>query len=244
MTSRTTVVGIEIAKRMFQLDWVERETGEIKGLKLARAKVLEHVAHRAPCLIAMEACGGAPHWGRPLQALGHPVKWLPAKQVRPFVRGNKNDAQEARAIGTAAHPPDLKEGAIKSEAPQAVLALPRRRRPLMTCRLAQRNCLRGLLAEDGEVRPNGYAGRRRGIAPALERVAPRLPALGVETLREPWARVSRLPTELTEIEGRLRAWHREDKASPRLAQSPGGGAVECPGGGGHEGRPEGLQVGA
>jgi len=69
-----TVVGIEIAKRVFQLHWVEIESGEMVSVQLKRAKFLEHFANRAPCLIGMEACGGSQHWARELQKLGHEVK--------------------------------------------------------------------------------------------------------------------------------------------------------------------------
>ena len=89
MQTSKTVVGVDTAKRVFQLYWVEMETGEIKELRLTRARFLEHFANRARCVVAMEACGGAQHWSRRLQALGHEVRLLPAQMVRPFVGGNK-----------------------------------------------------------------------------------------------------------------------------------------------------------
>ena len=66
--------------------------------RLSRGKFLEHFANRAPCLVGLEACGGSQHWARRLHALGHEVRVVPAKMVRPFVSGNKNDAHDARAI--------------------------------------------------------------------------------------------------------------------------------------------------
>ena len=115
MTIGRTVVGVDTAKRVFQLHWVDLETGEIVDLKLTRAKFLEHFANRVLCLIAMEACGGSQHWARRLKELGHEVRLLPAKMVRPFVGGNKNDAHDARAIWTAAQQPGVKAVAVKSE---------------------------------------------------------------------------------------------------------------------------------
>ena len=105
MKTSRTVVGVDTAKRVFQLYWVDMETGEIMGLKLTWAKFLEHFANRAPCLIGMEACGGSQHWARRLRELGHEVRLLPAKMVRPFVGGNKSDAHDARAIWTAVQQP-------------------------------------------------------------------------------------------------------------------------------------------
>ena len=203
------------------------ETGEIISLKLTRAKFLEHFANRAPCLIGMEACGGSQHWARRLRELGHEVRLLPAKMVRPFVGGNKSDAHDARAIWTAVQQPDIKTVAIKSEEQQAVLALHRMRQQLVKFRTAQINGLRGLLAEYGEVMPQGRAGIARGIAAALERVSERLPAMVVETLREQWARVIRLDEEIGDIEQRLKLWHRDNAASRRIAEIPGVGLLSA-----------------
>ena len=127
MKTNRTVVGVDTAKRVFQLHWIDMETGEIVDLKLTRAKFLEHFANRAPCLVAMEACGGTQHWARRIRELDHEVRLLPAKTVRPFVSGNKNDAHDARAIWTAVQQPSVKTVAIKTEEQQAILALHRMR---------------------------------------------------------------------------------------------------------------------
>ena len=227
MMATRTVVGVDTAKRMFQLYWVDMETGEIKTLKLSRAKFLEHFANRARCLVAMEACGGSQHWARRLCELGHEARLLPVKAVRPFVSGNKNDARDAQAIWTAVQQPDAKTVAIKSEEQQAILALHRMRQQLFKFRTAQINGLRGLLAEYGEVMAKGRHAMRQGIAPALERVSQRLPALVVETLREQWARIAQLDTEIRDIERRLKAWHRANPASRRIAEIPGVGVLSA-----------------
>ena len=225
MKTSRTVVGVDTAKRVFQLHWVDMETGEIVDLKLTRAKFLEHFANRVPCLVAMEACGGTQHWARRIRELGHEVRLLPAKMVRPFVGGNKNDAHDARAIWTAVQQPGVKTVAVKSEEQQAILALHRMRQQLVKFRTAQINGLRGLLTEYGEVMPQGRAGMRRGIGLALERISERLPAIVVETLREQWVRVARLDEEIGEIERRLLLWHRGNAASWRIAEIPGVGLL-------------------
>ncbi len=227
MKCNKTVVGVDTAKRVFQLYWVDMETGEIVDLRLSRAKFLEHFVNRAPCLVAMEACGGSQHWARRLLALGHQVRLLPAKMVRPFVGGNKSDAHDARAIWTAVQQPGVKTVAIKSEEQQAILALHRMRQQLVKFRTAQINGLRGLLAEYGEVMPQGRAGIVRGIAAALERVSERLPAMVVETLREQWARVIRLDEEIGEMERRLALWQKNNAASRRIAAIPGVGVLSA-----------------
>jgi transposase len=221
------VIGVDIAKRVFQLHWVEPQTGEIVALQLKREKFLEHFANRSSCLIGMEACGGSQHWARSLQKLGHEVKLLSGRMVKPFVGGNKNDAADARGIWTAVQQPGIKAVAVKSEEQQAVLALHRMREQLVKFRTAQINGLRGLLMEYGEVMPQGRAGIKRDIPGALGRLSDRLPAMVIETLREQYARLGELDERISQIEQRLRQWQREDAATQRIAAIPGVGLLSA-----------------
>lgn len=225
MKDSKTVVGVDIAKRVFQLHWIDMETGEIVSQQLKREKFLEHFANRASCLIGMEACGGAQHWARQLVAMGHQVKLMPAKAVRPFVGGNKSDAHDAHAIWTAVQQPQVKAVAVKTEEQQAILALHRVRSQLIKFRTAQINGLRGLLTEYGEVMPQGKAGVRKGLAEALQRLSERLPAMVIDTLREQWERIDKLDEQVGEIERRLKVWHKEDQACQRIADIPGVGLL-------------------
>ena len=140
----------------------------------------------------MEACGGRQNWARHLRERGHEPRLLPAKAVRPFVAGNKNDTHDARVIWTAAQQPGIRTAAIKTEGQQAILAMHRMRQQLVKFRTAQINGLRGLLTEHGEVISKGRAGIGGGIDTALEQIVERLPAMVVETLREQWARIMQL----------------------------------------------------
>ena len=225
MKTSKTIVGVDTAKRVFHLYWVDIETGEERNVRLSRAKFLRHFINRAPCLVAMEACGGSQHWARWLRDLGHEARILPAKMVHPFVRGNKNDAHDARAIWTAVQQPGVRTVAVKTEEQQAVLALHRMRAQLIKFRTAQINGLRGLLAEYGEVMPKGRCGLKRNIPGALEHVSERLPAMAVDSLRDQWMRVLRLDEEIAVIERRLGLWHRGNAASRRVAEVPGVGLL-------------------
>ena len=115
MKASRTVVGVDTAKWEFQLHWVELETGEMVDVRPSRARLLEHFANRAACLVGMEPCGGAQHWARRLREPRHEVHLLPARMVRPFVSGNKNDAHDARAIWTAVQQLEVKTVAVKTE---------------------------------------------------------------------------------------------------------------------------------
>lgn len=213
-----TVVGVDIAKNVFQLHWVEPETGEIVSRQLKRAGLLEHFANRTPCLIGMEACGGAQHWARRLTALRHQVKLLPGKAVKAFVSGNKNDAGDARAIWTAVQQPGVRAVAVKTEEQQAVLALHRMRQQLVKFCTMPSNGLRGLLMEYGEVMAVGRAGLNRAMKDVLARLSERLPAMLIDTLRQQWEMLGKLDEQIAQIEQRLQAWMKEDKACKTCAR--------------------------
>lgn len=225
MNDIKTIVGVDIAKRVFQVHEVSKETGEIVSVQIRREKFLEHFTNRSACLIGMEACGGAQHWARRLIALGHTVKLLPGRAVRPFVGGNKNDVADARAIWTAVQQPGIKAVAVKTEAQQAVLAMHRMRQQLVKFRTAQINALRGLLTEYGEVMPQGRQGIAKRLPQIFATLVDRLSTVLIETLREQYSRIDKLDEEIAQIEQRLRAWHKQDAACQRIAQIPGIGLL-------------------
>jgi transposase len=220
-----TVVGVDTAKHVFQVHWVDMETGEIISRQIKRAGFLEHFANRAPCLIGMEACGGAQHWARRLIEMGHQVRLMSGKAVKAFVTGNKNDVADARAIWTAVQQPGVKAVAVKTEAQQAVLALHRMRQQLVKFRTMQTNGLRGLLIEYGEICGVGRAALNKAMPLMLERLAERLPGILIDSLREQWAMVSTLDGQIAKIEQRLLTWLREDKSCKAIAAIPGVGLL-------------------
>ncbi|KVO53602.1 IS110 family transposase [Burkholderia ubonensis] len=217
-------VGVDIAKQVFQVHYVDRETGEIVNRQIKRAKFLEHFANRAPCLIGMEACGGAHHWARELTKLGHEVRLMPAEFVKAFNIRNKNDAADARAIWLAVQQPG-KPVAVKTEMQQAMLALHRMREQLVKFRTMQVNGLRGLLTEYGEVMSKGRAALDKEIPAALGRIAARLPAALIDTLREQWNGLARLDEQIAEIERRMREWKQQDRAVKAISEIPGVGLL-------------------
>lgn len=224
-TQAVTVVGIDVAKNVFQAYWVVPESGEIRNLQIKRAKLLEHFAGRPRCLIGMEACGGSQHWAREFSKLGHDVVLLPAKAVKGFVAGNKSDAIDARAIWMAVRQGGFKRVAVKTEAQQAVLALHRMRQQLTKARTAQSNALRGLLMEYGEVFHQGREALSRGLAAALDRLDSRLPRVVCDSLMEQWQRVIDIDRQVKQIELRLRGLLAEDRNAQRILQIPGVGLL-------------------
>ena len=122
---KTTTFGVDLAKRVFQVHWVNMETGEINRRQLRREQLVTFFASQAPALVAMEACGSAHYWARRFAGFGHQVRLIAPSFVRPFVKRNKTDVADAQAIWEAAQRPDMRFVAVKSEAQQAVLTLHR-----------------------------------------------------------------------------------------------------------------------
>lgn len=219
-----TAVGVDIAKNVFQLHYIDSATGEIVNKPIKRAKFLEFFANREPCLIGMEACGGAHHWARQLTKMGHEVKLMPGKFAKAFNIGNKKDAADARAIWLAVQQPS-KPVAVKTEMQQAMLALHRMREQLVKFRTMQINGLRGLLTEYGEVMGKGRAALDKAIPQVLGRVAERLPAAVIDTLREQWSGLTKLDEQVASIERRMREWKKEDPQVQAISQIPGVGLL-------------------
>ena len=197
------VIGLDIAKQVFQMHTVEMNTGEIVNVQLKRAKVLERFANKPACLIAIEACGGAHHWARELSSLGHSVRLLHAKIVRPFVSGNKTDATDARAIWLAVQQPGVKCGGIKTTAQQATLTLHRQREVLMKMRIMQTNALRGLLYEFGATFAKGKNALLKEVEATLDGLADTLPQMVADSLREQVLRIKAIEVDMQAIEKRL-----------------------------------------
>jgi transposase len=220
-----TTFGLDLAKRVMQVHWVETETGEICRRQLKRGQVLEFFARREASVIAMEACGSAHYWGRKLTTLGHQVRLIAAQFVRPFVKTNKTDAADAQAIWEAAQRPAMRFVAVKSEGQQAVLMLHRMRSQLVEMRTMQVNQLRGLLYEFGAELPPGRSAGLARIPDALAELETVLPAMVIDTVREQLKRIEGLDQDIAEIERRLAAWKQDDAASQRLMAIPGVGLL-------------------
>jgi transposase len=217
-------VGVDIAKQVFQVHYVDQETGEVVNKPVKRAKFLEHFANRSRCLIGMEACGGAHHWARQLLRMGHEVRLMPAEFVKAFNVRNKNDAADAKAIWLAVQQPG-KPVAVKTEMQQAMLALHRMREQLVKFRTMQVNGLRGLLTEYGEVMSRGRARLDAEIPAVFGRLAERLPATLVDTLRDQWKRLVKLDEQISEIERRMHEWKKEDQSVKAISEIPGVGLL-------------------
>jgi transposase len=165
---KITTIGLDLAKSVFHVVCFDEKHQEVTKRMLRRGQVREYFAQREPCRVAMEACAGAHYWGREMEKLGHTVKLIPPQFVKPYVKGNKNDYNDARAIAEAATRPGMRFVGIKTVAQQDIQALHRLREQRVKERTALCNQLRALVAEYGIVMNKGVATVRRGIPLLLE----------------------------------------------------------------------------
>lgn len=217
-------VGVDIAKNIMQVHYIDTETGEITNKAIKRSRFIEFFTNLAPCLIGMEACGGAHHWARQLIKMGHQVKLMPGEFVKAFNIRNKNDIADALAIWRAVQQPG-KSVAVKTEQQQAMLALHRMRSQLMKFRLMQTNELHGLLAEYGEVMAKGHASLLRSVPDILTRLSERLPAVLIDSLREQLNEIQRIDKRITDTERRIRELSKDDPGVKAISEIPGVGLL-------------------
>jgi len=154
---KATTIGLDLAKGVFQAHGADEAGAVMFRNKLRRAQVLEFFSAQPPCTVAMEACGGAHHWGREIGKLGHAVRLIPPAYVKPFVKRQKNDMADAEAICEAAQRPSMRFVAVTSEAAQAAAVVFRARDLLVRQQTQIINALRGHLAEFGLVVAQGPA---------------------------------------------------------------------------------------
>ena len=165
---KITTIGLDIAKTEFHLFAINRVGRLVKKKQLKRKQVLSYIAQLEPCLVVMEACGGANYWAREFIASGHEVKLIAPQYVKPFVKGNKNDYNDAEAIAEASQRPSMRFVPIKTIEQQDIQNIHRQRERLKKERTALVNQIRGLLAEYGIVMPLGVGAVRKQLPLILE----------------------------------------------------------------------------
>src|SRR5918912_2389105 len=180
MKQEMSVIGIDIAKRVFHLVGMDARGQIVLRKRCSRGEVLPLMANWGPVTIGMEACGGAHYWARRLREQGHMVKLRAPQFVKPYVKSNKNDMRDAEAIAEAVTRPRMRFVPVKDLAQQDIQALHRVRERLVTARTALVNEIRGLLAEYGIVLPQGVAQLRQTFVCTLETEQAKLTPLGQE----------------------------------------------------------------
>jgi transposase len=222
---KVTTAGIDLAKNVFQVHGVDERGKTVLRKQLKRRDVVAFFAKLEPCLIGMEACGSAHYWARKLEQLGHTVRLMAPQFVKPYVKTNKNDRNDAEAICEAVSRPNMRYVPVKTAESQGLLALHRGRQGFVKARTAQVNQIRGLLAEFGITIPKGIAHVAKRVPEILEDGDNGLPGLMRQLIQRLGEHLKELDRQVRELERDIQLWHRENPASCKLAEIPGIGPL-------------------
>lgn len=222
---KISTIGLDIAKHVFQVHGVDTEGAVVVRRKLRRDDVATFFGSLPPCLIGIEACATGHHWARVLMALGHEVRLMPAAYVKPYVKRQKNDANDAEATCEAVTRPTMRFVPIKTAEQQSVLMLHRVREILIRQRTMLINALRGHLAEFGIVTRQGVAGVGMLVALVEDEDHDLIPPLARAALCPLIQQLREVHEKVGEMDRKIHAWHRSNELSRRLETIPGIGPI-------------------
>jgi transposase len=223
--NKISVIGLDLAKNVFQVHAVDEQGEVVLRRRLTRTRMRQFFAKLPPCLIGIEACGGAHYWARTLSELGHGVRIMAPVFVKPYLKSNKNDRNDAAAICEAVQRPSMRFVAPKTPEQQAVLHLHRARQQLVRQRVALGNHIRSVLMEYGIALPRGVKVICHRLAGILEDGENGLPMLTRQLLAELKAEHDQLMERAERLESQLQAWHANSEESQRLKTIPGVGVL-------------------
>ena len=222
---KITTIGLDVAKNVLQIHGVDEQGKTAVKKQLKRSQVAEYFVNLPPCLVGMEACGGANHWARKLASYGHQVKLMAPQYVKPYLKGNKTDARDAEAICEAVQRPNMRFVPVKTAEQQALLAVHRARSGYVKQRTSFANQIRGHLAEHGIVIPQGISHLSTRIPEILEDAENGLPPLFRHLLARLRDSLKETDRQVKELEQQIVLWHQNNPSSVRLAGIPGIGPL-------------------
>ena len=218
---QSTTIGLDIAKNVFQVHGIDAAEKVVVRKQVRRGQVMKFFTALSPCLVGIEACATAHHWARELTKLGHEVRLMPARDVKAYVKRNKNDAADAEAICEAVRRPTMRFVGVKSAEQQGRLMQHRTRDLLLRQRTQLINALRGHMGELGMVAAQGREGLKTLLAIIAKGADEHLPVDARASLIVLAAQLEALQTMIGAIEKRIVRQHRASEASKRLASIPG-----------------------
>ncbi len=222
---RPTTIGLDLAKRVFQLHGVAADGQVVLRRQVRRSELLAFFKALPPCVIGMEACASAHFWARGLSALGHTVRLMPATYVKPYAKRGKSDAIDAEAICEAVTRPTMRFVPIKSAEQQSVVMRHRTRDLLVRQRTMLVNALRGHLGEFGLIGAKGISRLPDLLALASSAPVCQLPDLARECIELLLAQLEDLQRRIAMVERSIASWHRTNEVSCRLETIPGVGTI-------------------
>lgn len=220
-----TTIGLDIAKNVFFAHGVDQHGKVVMQKKLSRGKVLAFFAKRSPCLVGIEATGSAHYWARELNRLGHTAKLMPAQYVKPYVKRDKNDPNDAAGICEAVSRPSMRFVSLNTVEQQDVQMLHAIRRRLVGSRTALTNQMRGVLGEYGLVFGQGPVQVRRGLTAILAGDDARLSVAAREMVADVQQQLTELENRIAEYNTRIERVCAADARCVKLDVLPGVGPI-------------------
>jgi len=220
-----TTIGVDLAKNVFQVHGMNAHGKTVVRKRLSREKFLIFFANLPPCLVAMEACGSSNFWARRLKALGHDARLISPQFVKPYVKTNKNDFNDAEAICEAATRPQMRFVPLKSIEQQDIQAVHRVRQLLVQQRTALVNQARGLLREYGVFIAAGISQFRHAIAGVLEDAENELTDLTRQLMADLYQRLLELDRQIADYERQIVRLSRERPVCQRMEKVEGVGVL-------------------
>lgn len=218
------VLGIDLAKNVFQLHGTDSKGRKVKIKRLKRAELPEYMAKLPPCLVGMEACTGAHYWARLFQSYGHTVRMMAPQFVKPYIGSNKSDANDARGIAEAVTRPEMKFVAIKTVDQQAILAVHRARELFVKQRTAQANQIRGSLQEFGVIIPKGISNIQK-LPEILEENRDKLSVAVVALFSELYTHFKLLDKKVDGFDRQIEKQAKQDPMCSAVMELPGVGPL-------------------
>lgn len=218
-------IGIDLAKQVFQIHGVDYQDKGVLRKQLRRSQMVAFFSRLPPCLIGLEACSSAHYWARELQKLGHTVKLMAPQFVKPYVKSNKNDANDAEAICEAVSRPTMRFVAVKTIAQQDIQSVHRIRTELVQQRTAKVNQIRGLLAEYGLVAERQVEKLRKALPLLLEDAENGLSFEFRVLLQELQQDLITLNNRVGEMDKKIQLLASSNTTAKRLQQIPGIGPI-------------------
>jgi transposase len=219
------LLSIDLAKNIFQLHGADERGRQTLSRRVSRGKLLETVISLPRCRIVMEACGGAHYWARKFTGMGHHVQIIAPRFVKPFVKSQKNDRNDAEAIAEAASRPTMRYVSVNSVEQQDIQSMHRIRSLLMRDRIAQINQIRGLLAEYGVVIAQTPLKVRQQLPAILDDQDNELTELTRSMMRDMYERLTLLDTQIERYDELIRQAHKASVLSQRLEKIRGVGPM-------------------
>lgn len=219
------LVAIDLAKNVFQLHGVDEKGNKVLEKRLQRDKLCAFIAQLPPCQIVTETCGSSNYWGRKFQSLGHEVKLINAEYVKPFVRRNKNDKNDSKAIAEAAMCAEMHFVPVKSVEQQDIQSLHRIRSRLIHDRTALTNQIRGLLAEYGIVFPQTLTKLRILLPALLAGTVNELSQLAKEFFADLYEQFKAIDEKIAYYDKKLEVIFKTNEDCQRLSTLPGVGVL-------------------